>query len=853
MSNSSSFRPRRYASLLQATLLSVSVLLLAACGGSSGKNNSSVSSATSSSSSSSSTSSVDDSGMTLLRTEGTRWVKANGTPINLRGTNLGNWLLQEFWMMGQSTDAVNDQCTLEAVFDDRFGFDERERLMKLFRDNWIRERDWDLMQDFGLNVVRLPFIWNLLEDEHNPYTLRDDAWHYLDDAIAQAEARGMYVILDLHGAVGSQGWEHHSGCSDQNLYWTTAEYRERTIWLWEQIAERYKERDAIAGYGLLNEPWGTTPENLAAVMQELYTAVRAVDEHHIIILPGHSAGIDAYGKPADHGMTNVAFEMHFYPGIFGWGEIGYEVHRDWLRCGPNGTTGVCEWNARLTELDTPFLIGEFQPWTGLGAELGAKITRATYDTYAQYGWAATNWAYKVLTNSGGQGAGTWGMVTNQKDIGVLAKANTWACAGWDSSFNAACDANTTEFTPEGEGEQTYYLVIKAGSTGNGNLDVTLDNVSIVANATDTELVINGSFGAANGWTEWNVNGDQSIDYDYQQVAALPTGAEGSVLRLTGADVNGGIYQAITLTGGATYTLGGVFKDNNSVNSWAEIYLVSGEPETGVDVTGQTLPQMNFLTAPLEDIEALFESFGSLEYDVHEELMHWLTTDEPVNIFNLPNAPTGVSLDVDGLNAVLSWSASNGTGVTGYNIYRTTTPGANYALIAEQVNALQYADTLPNDEVTYYYTITAVTANDESYRSAEVATAIVFAAIPGTIQAENYSAMFGIQTEASSDAGSGFNVGWIDAGDWFEYEVSVQAAGNYKVEYRVASMDGSTGFDLLLNGAVIDTKAISGTGGWQNWTTVSTASVTLPAGDHTLRFNAKGGGGWNFNWVRFTAL
>ena len=39
----------------------------------------------------------------------------------LKGANLGNWLLLEFWMMGQSTEEVDDQCTLEEIFVDRFG------------------------------------------------------------------------------------------------------------------------------------------------------------------------------------------------------------------------------------------------------------------------------------------------------------------------------------------------------------------------------------------------------------------------------------------------------------------------------------------------------------------------------------------------------------------------------------------------------------------------------------------------------------------------------------------------------------------------------------------------------------
>ena len=86
--------------------------------------------------------------------------------------------------------------------------------------------------------------------------MKEDAWGYLDWAIAEAKEREMYVVLDLHGAAGRQGWEHHSGCAGKNELWNSETYRDRTIWLWERIAEKYKGEEAIAGYGLLNEPWG---------------------------------------------------------------------------------------------------------------------------------------------------------------------------------------------------------------------------------------------------------------------------------------------------------------------------------------------------------------------------------------------------------------------------------------------------------------------------------------------------------------------------------------------------------------------------------------------------------------------
>ena len=358
--------------------------------------------------------------LSMLRTQGTQWLKADGSKIELKGVNLGNWLMLEFWMMGQRNPAMDDQCTLEATFDKRFGYSERERLMKLFRDNWMTERDWDMLPRFGLNLVRLPFIWNLVEDERKPRHLRADAWHYLDEAIRQAEARGLYVVLDLHGTVGSQGLEHHSGCANRNLYWSTPEYQERTIWLWEQVAQRYKDRASVAGYSLLNEPWGTTPEQLASVVQTLYERVRAVDPNHVMILPGHNQGIDAYGKPEARGMRNVAFEMHFYPGFFGWGKPGAEVHRDWFVCGPTGTAGSCEWKARLKRLNTAFFVGEFQPWADVENDLAGQVTRATFDTYAGLGWASAAWSYKLISNAGGQGDVNWGLVTNADGVKVPA-------------------------------------------------------------------------------------------------------------------------------------------------------------------------------------------------------------------------------------------------------------------------------------------------------------------------------------------------------------------------------------------------------------------------------------------------
>jgi beta-glucanase (GH16 family) len=126
--------------------------------------------------------------------------------------------------------------------------------------------------------------------------------------------------------------------------------------------------------------------------------------------------------------------------------------------------------------------------------------------------------------------------------------------------------------------------------------------------------------------------------------------------------------------------------------------------------------------------------------------------------------------------------------------------------------------------------------------------------PQTIQAESYSAMNGIQTETTTDAGGGQNVGWIDANDWMAYNsINFPTSGSYRVEYRVASQSGGGRLSLDLNAGstVLGALDVPNTGGWQNWTTIS-HTVNVSAGTYNVGVFAAAGG-WNLNWIRITPL
>lgn len=120
----------------------------------------------------------------------------------------------------------------------------------------------------------------------------------------------------------------------------------------------------------------------------------------------------------------------------------------------------------------------------------------------------------------------------------------------------------------------------------------------------------------------------------------------------------------------------------------------------------------------------------------------------------------------------------------------------------------------------------------------------------TIQAEAFSANNGVALEDTSDLGGGKDIGWIDANDWAEYNVNPSVAGWYKIDVRVASTINNAGLVFRQHGQEITpTIVFNSTGGWQNWTTVS-SRVYLSAGLQSVQLLAKTNG-FNVNWFSIT--
>lgn len=327
----------------------------------------------------------------------------------LQGCNIGNWFLLEMWMLTIDHGQFADQYDFENNLARRFGEDEKDRLMEVYRENWMTPRDFENIRSFGFNVIRLPFNYRLLENDDAPGVVKPNGFAWLDRAIDMAEDAGLYVILDMHGVPGGQSVDHPTGRVEQNKLWDGPVYADRTAALWKKIAERYRDRSSVAGYDVINEPygdWGATDvrPKLRTIFEQIYHAIREVDERHIVFAPAPLwGGLGFYGNPHDNRWTNVAFTEHHYPGLFG-DTPSMATHANFIyRVLP-------EKQAFLEEVQTPMFIGEWNPvFENLG---GGDLMRRYFDEYGQRGWAATIWSYKILHPEGGVIDDNWYMVSN---------------------------------------------------------------------------------------------------------------------------------------------------------------------------------------------------------------------------------------------------------------------------------------------------------------------------------------------------------------------------------------------------------------------------------------------------------
>ena len=352
---------------------------------------------------------VAASAVSLAHQSGSNVVDGAGNVLHLYGVNLGCWLTMEGYLCPIDTGVpgsgtvVSDQYTAIALLDSRFGVATEQSLFRTYQSTWITDADLQNVKNAGMNVVRVPFWWGNLYTTN--FEWRPDAFEYLDWVVNEAAKYNLYVILDLHGAFGSQTFNIYSGTANLNRYWENSFYQSKTAELWTRVATHFKYNNNVLAYDLLNEPDGAPSTgsgknaNILNAQKQLYQTVRAVDGGHMIIqeLTGGSWDWNQLPSPASLGWTNVAYSPHSYP--------------------PSGTTAAqaaTEYNKQTSEFvqystgtaagdkqeNVPDIIGETN-WQGT-----EQFWLSALGNFSQ---AGIGWLFWSLKGTNGAGQDSWAL------------------------------------------------------------------------------------------------------------------------------------------------------------------------------------------------------------------------------------------------------------------------------------------------------------------------------------------------------------------------------------------------------------------------------------------------------------
>jgi aryl-phospho-beta-D-glucosidase BglC (GH1 family) len=357
--------------------------------------------------------------MEFLSVKGNQIVNPQGKSIRLRGTCVGGWMNMEDFINGYS----GAEHTLRVEMAEVLGPSKAEFFFERFHDHFFNESDIEYMRRLGMTVVRLPLNYRHFEDDMHPFVYKESGFQRLTQVLRWCEKHGLYAILDLHAVQGSQNVHWHSDNANRHgLFWSNANFQDRFVALWKEIATRYQNDAVVAGFNVMNEPCvnnrnGDLPWNIYknyrpdwdlmnAVYRRVVGAIREVDAKHIIFLEGDRYSIQFAGLEAPF-AENLVYSSHNYT-VAGFGPGQYPGT---INAGPPRSSGPEHWDFDRQEStflnqegtvytkkhNVPLWIGEFgSVYNGLASEVPDRL-RAMDDQIAIFErhdahW--TTWTYK---------------------------------------------------------------------------------------------------------------------------------------------------------------------------------------------------------------------------------------------------------------------------------------------------------------------------------------------------------------------------------------------------------------------------------------------------------------------------
>lgn len=273
----------------------------------------------------------------------------------MQGVNLGGWFVLEPWIT-PSIFSLGDGVVDEYTYTKALGKDQASSQLTNHWQTWITQADFSAIAQAGLNHVRIPIgYWAVAPLDGDPYV--QGQLPILDQAIGWARAAGVKVLIDLHGAPGSQNGFDNSGRYGP-VEWQQGDTVQQTINAINGLAQRYKgDTDVVTAIELLNEPLGSSLnlDGVKSFYQSGYDTVHQSTGDVAVCIHDAFQDIQSFWNgqfSSSSGDSNVILDTHQYQ-IFSPDEVG--------RSPSEHVSFACGLGGKLAGTDKWTIVGE---WTG---------------------------------------------------------------------------------------------------------------------------------------------------------------------------------------------------------------------------------------------------------------------------------------------------------------------------------------------------------------------------------------------------------------------------------------------------------------------------------------------------------
>lgn len=308
----------------------------------------------------------------------------------IKGVNLGGWFIPEVWMcpsffMDSGLGWGGSLCGMTNYSSTT----TYKRMLSQFK-YWITESDFAQISSAGYNSVRLPIgYWNVMKDPYKLFEPKDEkiSLYYIDMAFDWAEKYNLTILLDLHGAAGSQNGYDHSGCIEKPS-WLSPYNIDLTLNAINIIADRYSDHPALLGFELLNEPSEAYSTKNSTIILDYYSSA------YKIIRKYSKSTLVVFNELYSYDFHNWNYQLQepdYYNVIIDWHLY------DWPMTQLNAVQHIENANAWAGVIESynsyhPVLIGEWSMSTGTH-QAGQPYVDACVNSFDDHsiGWYLWNW------------------------------------------------------------------------------------------------------------------------------------------------------------------------------------------------------------------------------------------------------------------------------------------------------------------------------------------------------------------------------------------------------------------------------------------------------------------------------